>query len=163
MMTLILLTVISQPPGKTDSAKNEQPPVKPSISRLLPKLKDLKPEQQTELKKLNDEYAAMIAELEAERDSKLSAVLTKEQREALARLLADEVDRYRVVLRAKFNRPAALFKPMKDILGLDPQAAKLRVDKTPDQPLAEKLPRDKAEALVKALTAAGAKATLERE
>jgi ribosomal protein L7/L12 len=163
MFTLFLCTLLTQPPGKTAPAKSEPPPAKPSISRLLPQLKDLKQEQQAELKKLNDEYAAMIAELEAERDSKLSAVLTKDQRETLARLLADEIDRYRVVLRVRMPRPQALFKPMKDVLGLDPQAAKLRVDKTPDQPLAEHLPRAKAEALVKALSAAGAKATLERE
>lgn len=163
MLTLLLCTLLTQPPGKTAPAKSDPPASKPSISRLLPQLKDLKPEQQAELKKLNDEYAAMIAELEAERDSKLSAVLTKDQRDALARLLADEIDRYRVLLRVKARNPASLFKPMKDVLGLDQQAIKLRVDKAPDQPLAENLPRAKAEALVKALTAAGAKVTLERE
>ena len=46
------------------------------------------PEQQAELKKLQNEYAAMIAELEAERDSKLALVLTKEQRETMAKLWA---------------------------------------------------------------------------
>ena len=72
-----------QPPGKGEAPKAE-PPVttKPNMAKLLPMLKDLKPEQQAELKKLQNEYAAMIAELEAERDSKLALVLTKEQREA---------------------------------------------------------------------------------
>jgi ribosomal protein L7/L12 len=163
MLTLLLCTLLTQPPGKTAPVKSDPPASKPSISRLLPQLKDLKPEQEAELKKLNDEYAAMIAELEAERDSKLTAVLTKDQRETLAKLLADEIDRYRVMLRVKPRNPASLLKPMRDVLGLDPQAIRTRVDKSPDQPVAENLTRAKAEALVKALNAAGAKAMLERE
>lgn len=159
---MLTCCLVFQPPGKTDQSKNE-PPAKPSITRLIPKLKDLKPEQQAELKKLNDEYTAMITELENERDGKLAAVLTKDQREMLARLLAEELDRYRVVLKAKFNKPAALFKPMKEILGLEPNEAKSRIDKTPDKPVAENLPKAKAEALVKAFTAAGAKVGLEKQ
>jgi len=153
-----------QPPSKGDAAK-KQPPVvaKPSLAKFLPMLKDLKPEQQTELKKLQDEYAAMIAELEAERDSKLSLVLTKEQRETVARLFAEELDRYRVVLKAKFPRPAALFKPMKEILGVDPNEAKARIDRGMENPIAENLTKAKADALVKAFTAAGAKVGLEKQ
>jgi ribosomal protein L7/L12 len=153
-----------QPPTKSDSSK-EQPPgnAKPNVSKLLPMLKDLKPEQQAELKKLQDEYAAMIAELEAERDSKLALVLTKEQREKIARLWAEELDRYRVVLKAKFGKPGALFKPMKEILGLDPNEAKARIDRGMENPIAENLTKAKADALVKAFTAAGAKVGLEKQ
>lgn len=160
---VVCACLILQPPGKGDGAKSEPPVVeKPSISKMLPKLKDLKPEQQAELKKLNDEYSAMIRELETERDGKLAAVLTKEQREMLAKLLAEELDRYRVMLRAKFNRPNTLFKPMKDILGLEAGAAKARIDQTPDKPVAEQLTKAKADALVKAFTALGAKAVVEK-
>lgn len=157
MHYLLLLCFISQPP------KAEPAPAKPSISRLLPKLKDLQPEQQAEIKKLSAEYAALIAELEAERESKLAAVLTREQREALAKLLAEEVDRYRVVLTAKFNKAGSVFKPMKEILGLDAGAAKARLDQAPEKPIAENLPKVKADALLKALNAAGAKAMLEKQ
>lgn len=160
---MLTCCLVIQPPGKGEAVKGEPPATeKPSISKLLPKLKDLTPEQQAELKKLNDEYAVMIRELETERDSKLAAVLSKEQRESLARLLAEELDRYRVMLRAKFNRPAALFKPMKDILGLDSGVAKARIDQTPDKPVAEQLTKAKADALVKAFTALGAKAVVEK-
>jgi ribosomal protein L7/L12 len=153
-----------QPPGKGEAPKAE-PPVatKPNMAKLLPMLKDLKPEQQAELKKLQNEYAAMIAELEAERDSKLALVLTKEQRETMAKLWAEELDRYRVVLKVKFGKPGALFKPMKEILGLDPNEAKARIDRGPDKPVAENLTKAKADALVKAFTAAGAKVALEKE
>ncbi len=166
-MTLwLVLSLFLQPPSKGD-AKTEPPkseaPAKPSMSKLLPKLKDLKPEQQAELKKLSTEYAAMIAELETERDSKLAAVLTKDQRDELARLLAEEVDRFRVVLRAKFNRPQQLFKPMKDVLGMDIPTAKARVDQTPNKPLAEDLTKAKADALLKAITALGVKAVIEKQ
>ena len=162
MSTLMLACCLMvQPPSKTDQAKPVD--TKPSITRLLPKLTDLRPEQQAELKKLNEEYAAMIRELETERDSKLAAVLTKEQRETLARLLAEELDRYRVKLNARFNRPNALFKPMKDILGMDPPAARSRLDGAPDKPIAENLPKAKADALVKAFNAVGAKAVMEKQ
>ena len=161
---MLTCCLVFQPPGKGEATKVEPPVVvKPSISKLLPKLKDLKPEQQAELKKLNDEYAAMIAELETERDGKLAAVLSKEQREMLARLLAEELDRYRVVFKAKFNKPGALFKPMKEILGLDPNEAKARIDRGMEKPIAEDLPKAKAEALVKAFTGAGAKVGLEKQ
>jgi len=165
-VTVLVLCVclFLQPPGKGDAPKTEPPAAtKPNMAKLLPMLKDLKPEQQAELKKLQNEYAAMIAELEAERDSKLALVLTKEQRETMARLLAEEMDRYRVVLKAKFGRPGAMFKPMKDILGLDPNEAKARIDRGPDKPVAENLPKAKADALVKAFTAAGAKAAMEKQ
>lgn len=165
MTTLVVcMCLFIQPPGKSDAPKAEpSSATKPNVSKLLPMLKDLKPEQQAELKKLQDEYAAMIAELEAERDSKLALVLTKEQRETMARLWAEELDRYRVVLKAKFPRPAALFKPMKEILGLDPNEAKARIDRGLDNPIAENLPKAKANALVKAFTAAGAKVGLEKQ
>jgi len=154
-----------QPPGGKGETSKGQPPVvaKPSVSKFLPMLKELKPEQQSELKKLQTEYAAMIAELEAERDSKLSLVLTREQRETMAKLFAEELDRYRVVLKAKFPRPAAMFKPMKEILGLDPNEAKARIDRGMENPIAENLPKAKADALVKAFTAAGAKVGLEKQ
>ncbi|MFT3880820.1 MAG: ribosomal protein L7/L12 [Gemmatales bacterium] len=162
IVTCIFLFI--QPPSKGDAPKG-QPPVatKPSVAKFLPMLKDLKPEQQAELKKLQTEYAAMIAELEAERDSKLSLVLTREQRETMAKLFAEELDRYRVVLKAKFGKPGALFKPMKDILGLDPNEAKARIDRGMENPIAENLPKAKADALVKAFTAAGAKVGLEKQ
>jgi ribosomal protein L7/L12 len=162
--SVIACCLLLQPPAKGDAAKG-QPPVttKPSVAKYLPMLKDLKPEQQVELKKLQAEYAAMIAELEAERDSKLSLVLTREQRETMAKLFAEEMDRYRVVLKAKFGKPGALFKPMKDILGLDPNEAKARIDRGMENPIAENLPKAKADALVKAFTAAGAKVGLEKQ
>lgn len=161
---VVCVCLFIQPPAKADAPKG-QPPVatKPSVAKFLPMLKDLKPEQQAELKKLQTEYAAMIAELEAERDSKLSLVLTREQRETMARLFAEELDRYRVVLKAKFSKPGALFKPMKDILGLDPNEAKARIDRGMENPIAENLPKAKADALVKAFTAAGAKVGLEKQ
>jgi ribosomal protein L7/L12 len=156
MLTLILLTFIQpQEPPKAEA--------KPSIVRILPKLKDLKPEQQAELKKLSEEYAALIADLEKERDSKLAAVLSKEQRDEVARLVAEEMDRYRVVLREKMRRPQDLFKAMKDVLNLDPPAAKQRIDQTPAKPLAEDLTKAKADALLKAITAAKAKAVIEKQ
>jgi len=164
IMLTLFVSLLLQPPGKTEQSKGEPPaPTKPNLAKLLPMLKDLKPEQQADLKKLQDEYAAMIADLEAERDSKLALVLTKEQRETMARLWAEELDRYRVVFKAKFNRPNALFKPMKDILGIEPNEARARIDKTPDKPVAENLPKAKADALVKAFTAAGAKVALEKQ
>lgn len=164
LVWVISCCLLLQPPGKGDVPKG-QPPVatKPSVAKFLPMLKDLKPEQQAELKKLQAEYAAMIAELEAERDSKLSLVLTREQRETMAKLFAEEMDRYRVVLKAKFGKPGALFKPMKDILGLDPNEAKARIDRGMENPIAENLPKAKADALVKAFTAAGAKVGLEKQ
>lgn len=162
MLALLLSCLFLQPPGKTDFAKTEPPKLKPTLNQLLVKLKDLSTEQQAELKKLNDEYATMIAELEAERDSKLAAVLNKNQKEEIARLLAEELDRYRVFLSAKFNRTGQLFKPMKDILGLEPGVTRQRLEGAPGKPLAENLTRTKAEALVKALNAAGAKAVMEK-
>jgi len=164
-MSVLLITccLLLQPPGKTEAAKTEQPKPKPTLNQLLAKLRDLSSEQQAELKKLNTEYATMIAELEAERDSKLAAVLNKNQKEQIARLLAEELDQYRVVLTAKFNRPGQLFKPMKDILGLDQLMARQRLDVAPGKPVAENLPKAKAEALVKALTAAGAKVIMEKQ
>lgn len=164
-MSVLLITccLLLQPPGKTDTAKTEQLKPKPTLNQLLAKLRDLSSEQQAELKKLNTEYAALIAELEAERDSKLAAVLNKNQKEQVARLLAEELDQYRVVLTAKFNRPGQLFKPMKDILGLDQLMARQRLDAAPGKPVAENLPKAKAEALVKALAAAGAKAIMEKQ
>lgn len=161
---VICICLFIQPPGKGDAPKG-QPPVasKPSVAKFLPMLKDLKPEQQSELKKLQAEYAAMIAELEAERDSKLSLVLTREQRETMAKLFAEELDRYRVVLKAKFGKPGTMFKPMKDILGLDPNEAKARIDRGMEHPIAENLTKAKADALVKAFTAAGAKVGLEKQ
>lgn len=155
---LLACLLLVQPP-----AQSEPPVAKPSLARLLPRLKDVKPEQQAEIKKLSAEYAAMIAELEAERESKLAAVLTREQREALSKLLAEEVDRYRVVLSVKFNRVGNVFKPMKEILGLDAAAAKARFDQAPAKPVADNLPKAKAEALLKALNAAGAKAMIEKQ
>lgn len=161
---VVFACLIIQPPGKGEQSKGQPPVVtKPSVAKFLPMLKDLKPEQQAELKKLQTEYAAMIAELEAERDSKLSLVLTREQRETMAKLFAEELDRYRVVLKAKFGKPGALFKPMKEILGLDPNEAKARIDRGMENPIAENLPKAKADALVKAFTAAGAKVGLEKQ
>ncbi|MBL8822954.1 MAG: hypothetical protein JNJ77_10235 [Planctomycetia bacterium] len=164
-MSVLLITccLLLQSPGKTDTAKTEQPKPKPTLNQLLAKLRDLSSEQQAELKKLNTEYAALIAELEAERDSKLAAVLNKNQKEQIARLLAEELDQYRVVLTAKFNRPGQLFKPMKDILGLDQLMARQRLDVALGKPVAENLPKAKAEALVKAFTAAGAKVIMEKQ
>lgn len=161
---VVYACIIIQSPSTGDAPKG-QPPVatKPSVAKFLPMLKDLKPEQQAELKKLQAEYAAMIAELEAERDSKLSLVLTREQRETMAKLFAEELDRYRVVLKAKFPRPATMFKPMKEILGLDPNEAKARIDRGLENPIAENLTKAKADALVKAFTAAGAKVGLEKQ
>ena len=61
---------------------------RPSIAKLWPKLKDVSTAQRDQLKKITDDYAAQIAELEAERDQKLAALLTPEQRTALAALAA---------------------------------------------------------------------------
>lgn len=166
MSLLLVVCLLLQPPGKNETKSGppkSEPPARPSITKLLPRLKDLKPEQQAEMKKLNDEYAAMIADLETERDSKLAAVLTKDQRDDLARLLAEEIDRYRVVIRVRFNRPQQLFKPMKDILGMEVVAARDRINQTPAKPLAEDLPKAKADALLKAITAMGVKAVIEKQ
>lgn len=161
---VVCVLLLIQPPGKGEPAKSEPPKVtKPNILKLLPLLKDLKPEQQAELKKLQTEYAAMIAELETERDSKLALVLTKEQREAMARLWAEEIDRYRLVLKARFNRPQAVFKAMKEFAGMEANEARVRIDRGLEKPVAENLPKAKADALVKAFTAAGAKVVLEKQ
>ncbi len=153
-----------QPPGKTDQSKSPSAePARPSIGRLWPKLKDATPEQIAQLKKIMEEYAQQIAELEAERDGKLAAVLSKAQRETLAALAAEEVDRYRVVLKARFNRPAQVAKPFKDILGLDLPEVRSRLEGAPGKPVAENLIKSKADALTRALNAAGASATAEKQ
>lgn len=139
------------------------PPARPSIAHLWPRLTSLQPEQKVQLRKLCDDYAAQIAELEAERDQRLASVLTRTQREQLAAMAADEVDRFRVVLRTKPNRPGPLAKPLRDILALEPGEAMRRLNAAPGTPLATGLPRDKANALVKALTAAGAKVEMEKQ
>lgn len=159
---LIAVFLVQQPPAKGETPKTPSP-ARPSVARLWPRLKDLQAEQKELLKKISDEYAAQIAELEAERDQRMASVLSKTQREELAALAAEEVDRYRVVLRAKFNRPGQMVKPMRDILGVDQPEAMKRINLAPEKPLAENLPRTKGEALVKALVAAGAKADLEKQ
>ena len=153
---LMLLSLVQQSPAKQD-------PPRPSVGKLWPKLKDLKPEQKEQLKKITDDYAAQIAELEAERDQRLASILSKTQREELAAMAAEEVDRYRVVLKAKFNRPAQVAPKLREILGLEPGEAMRRLNAAPDKPIAENLTRAKADALVKALTAGGAKAALEKQ
>ena len=164
MFFLLLMVLFSQPPSASEPVITDgKAESRPSITRFLPLLKDLQPEQKKEIQKLQEEYAALIGELEKERDSKLAAVLNREQRDELARLLAEETDRYRVVLRARVNRPQQLFKPLKDTRGLAPAAARTRIEQTPNKPLAEDLPKAKADALLKAVNAAGAKAVLEKQ
>jgi ribosomal protein L7/L12 len=164
MAPFLSLLLLLQPPGKKDNTPPASAePVRPSIAKLWPKLTDLKAEQSEQLKKIMADYAAQIAEIEAERDSKLAAVLSTAQREALATLAAEAVDRYRVVLQAKPKGPAPLFKPFKEILGIDPNETRARFDAAPNKPIAENLPKAKADALVKALGAAGVKAVAEKE
>jgi ribosomal protein L7/L12 len=164
MTYFLSLLLLLQPPGKKDnSPQPPSEPVRPSIARLWPKLTDLKPEQSEQLKKIMADYAAQIAEIEAERDSKLTAILSTAQREALATLAAEAVDRYRVVLQSKPKGPGPLLKPFREILGLDPNETRARFEGAPNKPIAEDLPKAKADALVKALAAAGAKAFAERQ
>jgi ribosomal protein L7/L12 len=164
MTYFLSLLLLLQPPGKKEnSPPPTSEPVRPSIAKLWPKLTDLKAEQTDQLKKIMADYAAQIAEIEAERDSKLAAILSTAQREALAAIAAEAVDRYRVVLQAKFNRPGQLFKPFKEILGLDPNETSARLDAAPNKPVAENLSKAKADALVKTLNAAGAKAVAEKQ
>jgi ribosomal protein L7/L12 len=164
MTHILLLLFLIQPSGKKDnSPKPPSEPIRPSIAKLWPKLTDLKPEQSEQLKKIMADYAAQIAEIEAERESKLAAILSTTQREALATLAAEAVDRYRVVLQAKPKGPGPLFKPFKEILGLDQNETRARFEGAPNKPIAEDLPKAKADALVKALAAAGARAVAERQ
>jgi hypothetical protein len=146
----------------------QQPPAqqavpRPSVAKLWPKLKDLQAEQKEQLKKITDDYAAQIAELEAERDQRLASVLTKAQREELAAMAAEEIDRYRVVVRAKIARPGQVAPKIREILGLEAGEAMRRINGVPDKPIAENLTRAKADALVKALNAGGVKAAMEKQ
>jgi ribosomal protein L7/L12 len=160
MWSVLLILGLSLP-IKQDAAKTDSP--RPSVARLWPKLKDLQVEQKEQLKKITEDYAAQIAELEAERDQRLAALLSKPQREELAAMVAEEVDRYRVVLKAKFNRPGPAAPKVREILGLESGEALKRLNAAPEKPVAENLPRAKADALVKALNAAGAKAVMEKQ
>lgn len=135
------------------------------VHELWKQLADVKAEQKTQLESIAQEYADRIAELEAQRNDKMLAILSREQVKKLSEIVAERNQKYRVMVKDK-PRPAQvpmISKVLKEQLKLTDAEAKGRIEKAPGQPLAMDLDKAKAEALVKAFPGAAGRFSVEKQ